>query len=202
MLVSSSSCLKCSFFFLASASTCSLNNFSFSSLSSSEADSQRWSFRRLRRVSDHVASEERTWKINITCVWVITHLYLSNSNSSSFMGRIKTLQRNLPYQTLVLWNAGWLLLVCAALSPGQSPWSVLIGLSAPPAPSLWDWPRCEPAAPTPVPSQCPHSVGDNIYGSLWQCWQQRKLLLNGINNITILLAKEIPNEGLWCFSLN
>lgn len=68
MLVSSSSCLKCSFFFLASASTCSLNSFSFSSLSSSEADSQRWSFRRLRRVSDHVASEERTWRANTKTV--------------------------------------------------------------------------------------------------------------------------------------
>lgn len=64
MLVSSNSCLKCSFFFLASASTWSLNSFSFSSLSSSDADSQRWSFRRLRRVSDHVASEDRTWGMN------------------------------------------------------------------------------------------------------------------------------------------
>lgn len=64
MLVSSRSCLKCSFFFLASASTCSLNSFSFSSLSSRDADSQRWSFLRLRRVSDHVASEERTWGVS------------------------------------------------------------------------------------------------------------------------------------------
>lgn len=60
MLVSSSSCLNCSFFFLASASMCSLNSFSFSSRSSSDADSHRWSFLRLRRVSDQVASDDRT----------------------------------------------------------------------------------------------------------------------------------------------
>lgn len=60
--VSSSSCRKCSFFFLVSASMCSLKSFSFSSRSSREADSQRWSFLKFRRVSDHVASEDRTWR--------------------------------------------------------------------------------------------------------------------------------------------
>lgn len=65
VVVSSSSCLKSSFFFLASASTCSLNSFSFSSRSNSDADSQRWSFLRLRRVSDHVASDDRTWNMYV-----------------------------------------------------------------------------------------------------------------------------------------
>src|SRR4029434_7398817 len=60
VLVSSSSCLKSSFFFLPSPSTCSLKSRSFSSRSSGDADSHLWSFRSARRVSDQEACGART----------------------------------------------------------------------------------------------------------------------------------------------
>lgn len=61
--VSSKSCRNSSFFFLVSASMCSLKSLSFSSRSSNEEDSQRWSFLRDRRVSDQEASDDLTWHL-------------------------------------------------------------------------------------------------------------------------------------------
>lgn len=158
MVVSSSSCLKSSFFFLASASTCSLNSFSFSSRSNSDADSQRWSFLRLRRVSDHVASDDRTWERHAFLFSkALEHILKVMSKCRKKSGKVS----DSPCQTWGLWNAGWPPPSCAALALCQSLWSVLIGLSAPPSPFLSDWPRCEPAAPTHAPCQCPRSAEKN-----------------------------------------
>lgn len=61
MVVSSNSCLNCSFFLLVRTSTCSSNNFSFSWRSNRAADSQRWSLRRMRLVSDQETSVDFTY---------------------------------------------------------------------------------------------------------------------------------------------
>lgn len=89
----------------------------------------------------------------------IQHILLVNKN----------LQNISPCRTWELWNVGWPPPSCAAPFPGQSLWSVLIGPSAPRAPSPGDWPRYEPAAPTPAPSRCPHSVGDDAHGVCQFC---------------------------------
>lgn len=78
-----------------------------------------------------------------------------------FHGERNTLYSISPYQTWELWNAGWPPPSCAAPFLGRSLWSVLIGPSAPPAPFLWDWLRCEPAVPTRAPSRCPRSAEDD-----------------------------------------
>lgn len=70
------------------------------------------------------------------------------------------LQSTSPCQTLELWNAGWPPPSCAVPFLGRSLWSVLIGPSGPPAPSLWDWPQYEPGVPALAPSQCQRSAGD------------------------------------------
>lgn len=65
--VSSRSCLKCSLFFLVSASICSLKSFSFSSLSNKEPDSQRWSFPKIEKKYDEELEERLVEWIVMQC---------------------------------------------------------------------------------------------------------------------------------------
>lgn len=103
MAVSSNSWRNSSFFFLVSASMCSLKSLSFSSRSSNEEDSQRWSFLKERRVSDQEASDDLTWHLEgpefmkqfqtAACVWNTAHrgIGMGNERLTAIMFNIVSL---------------------------------------------------------------------------------------------------------------